>query len=231
MKHLYLFNKQVELLLTEVSDGNMKAVASLAPRKLEQAQKNRRKAVGALGLSGDTTALVRVVYGQPDYCKFITLDTAYGHSLDDDRSAEPSDGILTKTPTLGLFLPLADCLGLVLFDSRQKALMVVHCGRHTLLQNGACRAVAYMTEQIETNPGDLLVWFSPCAGKGHYPLFEADNKGLQELAISQLKEAGVYTHHMELSSVDTTTSSRYFSHSQGDTNDRFAICAKLRSEH
>lgn len=227
MNKYLLFNERVEVLLTDASDGNMKVVQELSPSALAQTRMNRKQALGALGLDASNTILLRVVYGQEDYCKFIALDTASSYSVSADLRVPPQDAILTSTPQLGLFLPLADCLGLVFFDPKSGALMVAHCGRHTLLQNGASKAVAFMAQQADALPHDILVWFSPSAGSGNYPLYEAGGMSLQELAVQQLSSAGVSLHHMQLSSIDTTTSAEYYSHSQGNITERFALCAKL----
>lgn len=227
MKTYTLYDKRVALLLTEVSDGNMKVTPELTPEQQAAARHNRQQAIHILGLDNTTTALLRVTYNKDDFCQFLTLSTAERASLEHDFSAEYSDGILTNSPGLGLFLPLADCLGLVLYDKSKHLLMMAHCGRHTLLQQGALRAVQYMTEQAGADPKNVYAWTSPCAGQENYPVFEADNKGLQDLALEQLIRAGVPAEHITRSPVDTTTSPDYFSHSQGDAQSRFAICAKL----
>lgn len=230
IKHLSLFNKEVDVVLTEALDGNMKVSPELSSDQLALVKKNRLRAIRALGLYPDLTALIKVDYARDDFCRFVMLDTAAQYNLNKDSPIMYSDGMLTRTPDLGIFLPLADCLGLVLFDQERKVLMLVHCGRHTLLQEGARKAVEYMTKQAETRPENLRAWFSPSAGKTHYPLFDAQNISLQELAVRQLEEAGLSTCQMELSTIDTTTSPNYFSHSQGNRLERFAICAKLPSK-
>lgn len=231
MKILSLFDTQVSLLLTEVSDGNMKAVPGLSNEQLSLTRQNRLNAVQKLDLSGLTTALLKITYGTDDFCKFTKLAAPEHFCLNNDFSVDPADGILTCTPNLGIFLPLADCLGLVLFDPRESALMVVHCGRHTLLQNGAHKAVHFMDKQLGSDAKNLMAWTSPCAGKDNYPLYDAGGRGLQDLVTEQLTSAGLLVENIELSPVDTTTSASYYSHSQGDTANRFAICAKLNGQY
>lgn len=228
MKRLTLFDRRVDVVLTEISDGSMKVVREMSPDSMASARQNRLRAVASLGLDSKSTALLRVSYAQDDFCKFISLESVGSYSLDNDLSASISDGILTSTRNLGIFLPLADCLGMVLFDPRDRVLMVVHCGRHTLLQDGASKAVEFAAESLEDlEPENLRAWFSPCAGRENYPLYQAGNKGLQELATEQLVNSGVSRHAIELSTIDTTTSPDFFSHSRGDTTARFAICAKM----
>lgn len=227
MNRYILFDNQVELMLSDVSDGNMKVVPTMEPSEIALARQNRLKALKAIGLSGSSTALVRVSYELDDFCKFTALDAPGGYCIDNDLDVPFSDGLLTTVSELGLLLPLADCLGVVLYNAQHHALMMVHCGRHTLLQEGALKAVRFMEKQVGARPTKIHSWFSPCAGKENYPLFEAQNKSLQELAHEQLVQAGLSVASIQLSSLDTTTSSDFYSHSQGDTLNRFAICAKL----
>ena len=227
MQLLNLFNNHVGLVLTQVPDGNMKAVRELGETKLQAALSNQLTATRALGLSGGNTALIKVTYDQDDFCNFISLEHAGSYSLNNALAVNSSDGIATTTTNLGIFLPLADCLGLVLYDPLLHALMVVHCGRHTLLRDGAAKAVEFMTKRSSSNPGSLKAWTSPSAGKENYPVHDADNKGLLELAHEQLTKAGLQSCNIELSPIDTTTSPDFYSHSQGDTSRRFALCAKL----
>lgn len=231
LKRFLLFDDKVEVVVTERADGNMKAVPAMDKAALQQTLRNRLAAVEALGLDAATTALVRVTYDTQDFCKFMMLATTEGMGLQDGFAVRHSDGLLTTTQGLGLFLPLADCLGIILYDPKERVLMLVHCGRHTLLQQGAAKALRFMQEHTGSHPSDIQAWFSPCAGKESYPLYEADNKGLQEYAAEQLTQAGVASEALVLSGIDTTCSPDYFSHSKGDTEDRFAICATLVGSH
>lgn len=228
MQVLSLFEDNVRLVLTDISDGTMKIVPEMSPEASREAMDNRLRAVAALGLNGSATALVRVIYPQQDYCKFVELYSAEQHSITQETPVQPSDGLLTTSSHIGLFLPLADCLGVVLYDKHQHALMLVHCGRHTLLQKGAGKALEFMQKQLKSQAQSIQAWFSPCAGKEKYPLHAADDKSLQEYAAEQLIQAGMPASSIQLSSVDTTISSNYFSHSQGDTLNRFAVCVRLQ---
>lgn len=228
MKKKSLFKNKVKVELTDKSDGNMKVLPTFSREELANTRKNRLKAIKPLSLGNGNTALIRVTYdNQEDFCQFKYIESPERYCLSNDLIVERSDGILTSSKDIGLFLPLADCLGLVLFDSITEALMVVHCGRHTLLQDGARKAVEFMTSQTGTNPRDIFAWFSPSAGKDNYPVRDRNGQSLQELAIGQLIDAGVSKKNMKLSDIDTTTSDDFYSMSQGDKVDRFAICAKL----
>jgi copper oxidase (laccase) domain-containing protein len=146
---------------------------------------------------------------------------------------EVYDALMTTQPGIALFLPLADCVGAILYDPTKKVLMVSHLGRHNIEQQGALKSVEYMKDNAGVEPNNLKVWLSPSAGKENYPLFAFDNKSQQDVVLEQLKEAGVSAANIETANVDTTTSEDYFSHSQylkdnSKPNGRFAIVAMLK---
>jgi copper oxidase (laccase) domain-containing protein len=143
-----------------------------------------------------------------------------------NEDAERCDGLLTREQGKGILLPLADCLGVVLYDTQNDAMMIVHCGAHTTVQDGAYRAVLFMA-QAGTSPEHLLAWLSPAVGKESYPLFKLNEIGLQEAVTGQLTKAGMKEKNIIQSNIDTAIDDRYFSHSQGDKYERFAIAAVI----
>ena len=58
-----------------------------------------------------------VEVGENDTCKHI-----------DEVHA---DALVTESPNVGLMLPIADCVGTVIYDPVQRRLALVHLGRHS----------------------------------------------------------------------------------------------------
>jgi len=73
----------------------------------------------------------------------------------------------------------------------------------------------------------LRIWLSPAAGAKNYPLYKFANQSLREVNISQFVAASVRAENIGGDDIDTTTDENYFSHSQGDRDQRFAIVAKM----
>lgn len=194
---------------------------------------NRRHFLAREGASLERSVLVRLDYDSDDFCRYDVIDrSAAGEGM--TREGRIADGLATTEPNLALFLPLADCIGVVLYDPEHEALMVTHLGRHNLEQYGGQKSVEFMMEKFNTSPGKLEIHFSPSAGKENYPLFSFGGKSLAEVAVEQLEAAGVKQENIELSPIDTTTDERYFSHSEylkgnRPTDGRFAIAAWLDS--
>jgi copper oxidase (laccase) domain-containing protein len=216
--NIYRLGDLVRVALSEKADGNMRAVIRDERDRVEE---NRKTLLAQLGLKFSNTYLVRVSYDTDDYCQFLTAGKRNALSLNED--AQRCDGLLTCEQGKSILLPLADCLGVVLYDTQNEAMMVAHCGTHTTLQDGAFHAVKYLMQAVGTIPENLMVWLSPSVGKESYPVYALDGISLQEAVVGQLAEAGVRESNIRQSNIDTATDERYFSHSQGDRLERFAI--------
>jgi copper oxidase (laccase) domain-containing protein len=187
---------------------------------------NRRRMLERVGLTVERAALVRVSYEGSDYCQYA--EAGEGEELRLDKRARRSDGLWTREQGRGLFLPVADCLPVVLTDETAGVLMVVHGGRQTMVQGGVARAVEELERAAGVEARELRVWLGPAAGKENYPLYEWKGMGLQEAAVEQLVGAGVEEGRIWRSEIDTTTDEWYWSHSCGDTKERFAVVAVMR---
>ena len=218
--------------LSTVADGDMR-LAEKTGDELLAVRANISNFLHRTGFEVDSTALVLMHYGKDNFRQYRTVDHAWGgKGLGLADQAPVSDALATTTRDLGLFLPLADCLGAVLYDPEHQALMVSHLGRHNLLQDGAQASVEFMSQQFGTRPEKLKTWLSPAGSKESFPVWARDNKGLRELALEQFTAVGVSLANIEGDETDTTTSPDYYSHSQAlktgvDLNKRFAIVARI----
>lgn len=218
----------LHIAASTVADGSMKSTdgsyASVLPARTAFLKNH--------GIAADDTALVHLTYETDDYTRFVVANDR----LRGDGIVRPpsivADAVATNTPGLALLLPLADCVGAVIYDTAKSILMVSHLGRHNLEQYGGTRSVEYLAKTFGSNPGDLTVWLSPAAGGQNYPLYSFDNRSLHEIATEQLVARGVANVHIETSPIDVTTDERYFSHSQflkgrRPSDGRFAVVAWL----
>lgn len=197
-----------------------------------EVDESRRVFLEKHGSSPENTVLVQLNYDSSDFCRYDVVDkSAAGEGI--VRDGRIADGLATKEKGLALFLPLADCIGAVLFDPEHEAVMLTHLGRHNIMQNGGRKSVEFMVKQFSTNPAQLEVWFSPSAGAENYPLFTFENKGMGEVAAQQFAAAGVQPGNIEQSTIDTTKDERYFSHSEflkgnRSMDGRFTVIAMMQ---
>jgi len=216
---------RVVIEVSKVTDGSM-------GKEAQDVFANRSRFLTSHSISPEQTVLVHLEYVGDDYCRYDEVTTEDGGDGITHTPTRTNDALFTRVPGVALFLPLADCVGVVLVDEKQKILGVSHMGRHNLEQLGARRSVEYMVEQFGSRPADITIYMSPAAGREHYPLFAFDHRSLHDVAAEQLIEAGILPKHMRIAEEDTTKHPDYFSHSkylkgQQITDGRHAIVAQL----
>ncbi|MFZ2126570.1 MAG: laccase domain-containing protein [Candidatus Microsaccharimonas sp.] len=197
--------------ISTVADGSMynrhdKADASVIH--------NREVFLKKHHISLEQTTRVRTLYEGDNYCRYKEATEAEkGDGMKDDQVAI-SDGLVTTNLNHALFLPVADCVGAVLYDPKKQVLMVSHLGRHSLEQGGGIKSVAYLKEKYGCDPKDLKVWLTPAPGKDAYPIWKLDNKGMKEVTFEQLSIAGILPENITDNPADSTKDVNYYSYSE-----------------
>jgi copper oxidase (laccase) domain-containing protein len=224
-----IFGSAVIAAISSKHDGNMKfGMGSEA-----EVEENRRQFLQSAGADIDRTTLVSITYDTDDFANYrvVTPDEKAAGMLQ-TTEADRADALVTDQPGHALFLPLADCIGVILYDPTHHALMVSHVGRHSAEIDGARRSVKFLKSTFDASPAELKVWLSPGVGKASYPLHRFGGRGLQEVIMDQLLASGVQGSNIEKSDIDTATSEDYYSHSEylkgNDDYGRFAIVAEMR---
>lgn len=226
-----IFGDAVVVGLSSVDDGNMR----FGRGDDDAVRANREEFLRQLGVDPLETTLVQITYTDAtDFARYYIVDEeSQGEGILEQGARLHADALVVTRPDHALFLLIADCVGTVIYDPRNKILMVSHIGRHSAEIEGARRSVAYLQDEFGSEPADLLVWLSPAVGPETYPLHAMDNRGLHEVIIDQLLSTGVTSDHIEASTVDTADSDNYYSHSEfvaGNRSEdgRFAIVAMMR---
>jgi len=212
-----------------VADGSMKS----PDRNFATVLSTRTTFLQQHDIDARDTTLVQVVYETDDFCRYVTLtDEDKGDGI--TRTATiAADALVVTQPGHALFLPLADCIGAVIYDQAKNILMLSHLGRQNLEQVGGTKCIEYLQEKHGVDPQKLSVWLSPAAGKEFYPLYAFNNRSLHDVATEQLTAAGIPRGHITASPIDSAADDNYFSHSRylkGDrpTDGRHAVVALLR---
>jgi copper oxidase (laccase) domain-containing protein len=227
-----IFGKTVVVAVSSIHDGTMK----FGIDSDNETYKNRGRFLGSIGISPAHATLVRVTYDTGDFARYRTVSNhEKAAGMAPASVIAPADALAVDQPDQALFLPLADCIGAVLFDPIRKVLMVSHLGRHSIEVNGGAKSVQFLKDAFHIRPADLQIWLSPAAGKASYPLRAFKGRGMHEVLIEQFAGAGVARANIQASSVDTARDSNYFSHSEylKDTtlpNGRFAVVAMMRAQ-
>lgn len=225
-----IFDDVIVAAVSSLDDGNMK----FGIGNDDETRQNRIAFLRRNDIELSQTTLLQVTYDTTDFCRYQILDDEHqGEGMLEQVSAAEADAVVVTRPDHAVFLPLADCVGAILYDPVDQIMMVSHLGRHSIEQNGVQKNVQYLTEYFDTDPSDLLVWLSPAVGSETYPLNAFDGRGLHDVVTDQLIQAGVDAHCIETSQVDTADSDDYYSHSEfkagnRDFDGRFAIVAMMR---
>ncbi len=79
-----------------------------------------------------------------------------------------ADALITDRPDVTLLLRFADCLPILLYDPRRRAVGVVHAGWRGSLKKVVTVAVEAMTERYGSRPADMVAGIGPAVGPCHY---------------------------------------------------------------
>lgn len=228
-----IFGPDVLVAVSSVQDGNMR----LGHGDDKTIMRNRRRFLRSCGVNPEQTTLVSVVYQDASsFTRYrVAKENEKGAGMAKEQTAgAAADGMVVNQSGHALFLPLADCVGVVLYDPKSSGLMLSHIGRHSAESSGAAHSVAYLQSVCGTDPSDFIVWLSPAVGRPSYPLHQLGNKSLHEVITGEFIKNGVHPDNIERSRVDTAQDENYFSHSQfiaGQRQEtgRFAVVAMLRA--
>ncbi len=204
---------------------------------------NRTKFVADVGLSYGDVVFQRIVYG--DNQTYDTITRVSEADTTKHVSEVVADALLCEEVDVGLFLPVADCVATVIYDSKLNRVALLHLGRHSTLA-GLMRETLNEMINSGSNPSELIIWFGPSVQKESYRLeyfapendaawqpFVMKNDGgmyidMQGYNRAQAIAGGVAPANIYTSLIDTAKDLNYFSHSQGDKKGRFGVLVMLR---
>lgn len=213
---------------SQMSDGSM-SVGVTDQQRLS----NRSNFLQKYSISPQRTVLVHLAYEGDDYRRYFTVSSDMAGDGIVSASTVTADALFTNEKNLALLLPIADCIGAVLYDPDHQVMGLAHLGRHNLAQSGGTSVVEYMSQDFGTDPSKLRIFLSTAAGRQNYPLYDFDNRSLHEVALEQLRTAGVNGDNIEIDRRDTTQDNTLYSHSEflkGNRTDdgRQAIVCMMR---
>ena len=224
MKKLVLFDGLVEMGVSDIHDGSMRFLGEGDEAEVIK----RQEGLGELiGLEGDKVARLRTVYdGRDEYTFYDEIgENISDFAIENSEKLIPvTDGLVTKRNDVGMLLPLADCVGAVVFDEKKRILGLLHAGRHNVEQYGPEKFIKYLRDNYDCNPSDLKVYFSPCAQ--NYQIYALNNQKMADVVFEQLTGVGVLPENIENSGMDTVTNDDYPSCSNGDYKTRFAVVVR-----
>lgn len=104
------------------------------------------------------------------------------------------DALITNERGLRIGVKTADCVPILLYDARQKAVAAVHSGWKGTVQNIIAATIQRMKEEFSTDPADIRAVIGPCI---HVDAFEVGDEVYEKFAaMPELKDCGVPAKRM-----------------------------------
>lgn len=134
-----------------------------------------------------------------------------GQGSTDYASAIPAtDALITDIPAICLMVTVADCVPILLYDPKKKAIGAIHAGRRGTLKLIAQKTIDRMKHIFNTNPVDLIGGIGPSIGPCCYEVGPNTNFDLWQANKDQLINSGVREENIELTQVCTKCNVDHF---------------------
>ena len=147
------------------------------------------------------------------------------------------DSIITRSKNLPLMVMVADCIPILMFDSKQGVVAAIHAGRNSTFLEIAKKTAEVFIEKFSSNPEDINVVFGASIQKCCYEVSEGLSKivensfgkefvknnyiDLQGINKKQLNDLGI--KNIEISNICTKCGDKpYFSYRKDKKTGRFA---------
>ena len=126
----------------------------------ENVEENRRRFLRALGVDGFRVATLRQRHS--DIVQRV--DSPALHASEPPQG----DALFTREPGVLLCVQTADCVPILLADTRNRAVAAVHAGWRGTLRRIAAKTLGRMQMEFGTRPQDVIVALGPCIGRCRY---------------------------------------------------------------
>ena len=232
-----------ELLIAVSSKDDGTMLNRIRGRHVAEVLENRRRFCDQIGVKYDDVVYHVISYNQAQTFDNIA-EVTEADTVKRNNEGIFADALYTEAAGIGLFLPVADCIATVIYDSKRRALMLAHLGRHSTVVQLMSRAVRYFVEH-GSQAKDLQIWMSPSITQKNYRMDYFDHTNdtnwqnfcrqtadgiyldMQGFNRSLAIQAGVPGDNIFISPIDTADDPNYFSHSSGDTGGRVAVVAEI----
>lgn len=106
--------------------------------------------------------------------RIVTIHQVHGNLIHDAslNVLPDGDGLHTNDPAIMLGIALADCCGIMIHDPKHHAVMALHAGWRGAKAGIGTKGIDIMNYHYGSNPEDLHIWLTPCAGAENYQVGE-----------------------------------------------------------
>jgi len=148
------------------------------------------------------------------------------------------DAIITDQPNIALAVMVADCIPILMFDTKRYIVAAIHAGRNGTFLQIAPKTVEVMQKEFGCLPSDILVFMGPSIRaccyevsteiativKNSFGKSYIDNRmlDLQKLNQDQLIKTKIKKDNIQISNICTCCNPNYFSYRKEKITGRFA---------
>ncbi len=143
-----------------VSEGSLRSL-NLSTRVGDDEHRvntNRLRLCHSITIEPGRVAQAQLVHG--NHIEVITEQSPKGFSY----KFPATDGLVTNTADVALFIPVADCAAVAFFDPKQRVIGMLHAGWKGIVHNIIPAMITTMCDTYRSDPSDILVGVSPCLG-------------------------------------------------------------------
>lgn len=126
---------------------------------------NRKKFFHAIGGDGLRAVTLRQVHSDVAHRVDATNDAATANA---NEKVPQGDALLTPEPGLLLVVQTADCIPILLADTKRRAVAAIHAGWRGTLSRIAAKTLGRMNMEFGTQPEDVIAALGPGIGRCCY---------------------------------------------------------------
>ncbi|RIH65681.1 peptidoglycan editing factor PgeF [Mariniphaga sediminis] len=121
-------------------------------------QENRENLAGMLGITAKQLVFPRQTHTDC-VARILRLP---------EKELQETDALVTNQPEICLCVQTADCVPVLLFDTKRKTIAAIHAGWRGTVQKIVEKAVRKLTASYKTSPSDILAVIGPSIGPEVY---------------------------------------------------------------
>ena len=126
---------------------------------------NRTKFFRAIGAENMRIAALRQIHSDVAHRAEAEIVEASGAS---GKDALQGDALFTRDPGILLIVQTADCVPVLLADTKQRCIAAIHSGWRGTLKRIAAKTLGRMTMEFGTRPEDVIAAIGPAIGRCCY---------------------------------------------------------------
>lgn len=200
--------KNILSIFTDVSDGN---IAYHVGDIKENVDKNRRKLAVKLGYKYEDLVSMNQVHG--NNVVVVTKDSP--------KLIDNCDGLITNEKDLPLMVMVADCIPILIYDSKKEVIAALHAGRNSTLQKVVQKALDIMFDKFDCKSENIEVVMGPSIQKCCY---EVDDK-LRKIVEESFGNEFIFNKNIDLQGINKSI----FEQNGIKNIENFKICTKCTS--